>query len=86
MGKIHIKGGSDLQMMFTDENGNKLEKITLDRTLGRNEPWYTVKCNGIPIQANKRQKDREGIKVDATRHVFRASGDMEVDFESTPQS
>ena len=81
MGKIHIKGGSDLQVMFTDERGNSLGGVTLEpvRTdeavqAANGQHWYKVKHGNGRIQAHKRN---------ATPHVFRASGDMEVDFEST---
>ena len=98
MGKIHIKGGSPLQLMFTDANGKSLEDVTLgpgipDDRVPDDEHWYTVlHANGM-IQANKRKKKDEngnymqkgGSYVYASPHVFRAGGDMEVDFESTPE-
>lgn len=92
MGKIHIKGGSALQLMFMDANGKSLENVILgpgipDSRVPKDEHWYTVVHGNEMIQANKRKKkNNAGNVVDATPHVFRASGDIEVDFESTPKS
>ena len=99
MGKIHIKGGSDLQVMFTDEDGKSVSVTLKPVTAAEGVPaaeehWYNVVGENGMIQANKRKKKdpktgknlkdpKTGDDVNATPHVFRASGDMEVDFEST---
>ncbi len=71
MAKIHVRGGSDLQIKFTDEGGADIFPIAIDAVTAKG-PWYYVKDGNARIQANQRG-----------RYYFRSSGDMEVDFKST---
>ncbi len=73
MAKIHVKGGSDLQIKFTDESDNDLYPVVLDPV--KSGPWYNVKHNNSTIQANKRKPN--------DKYYFRSKGDMEIDFKST---
>jgi hypothetical protein len=73
MAKIHVQGGSDLRVKFTDDAGADLYPVALDPV--GNGPWYTVvpQKDGKKLQANRRKPGA---------NLFRSSGDIEIDFKS----
>ena len=84
MAKIHVMGGSDLEIKFTNDSGTDLDDCQLD-LVGNN--WYKVRRTGQPARSNG--PALEAVKEPQNLTVFRAAGDrvkqIEIGYRDTPR-
>jgi len=89
MGKINVKGGSDLQIRFRNDKGEDYEYCHLDLVRGGSakEKWYRVRVEQEAPQASG--PALQAVKYDEPQNttVFRAGGnkatEIEIDYGET---
>ena len=71
MAKIHVRGGSPLELQFVDDTGNILEDCQL--SLKRTGEWYTVHRTGDKPQVSG--PALQAVQEPKNSTIFRSCGD-----------